>query len=161
MRIELKDVLHLYLGCECVRTDTNKSMRLVSVYEYGENWHPDDKCVRFESAEWKWSAVQQWVKPVLRKLNSMTWDEAKEYFNKPEAELIKVERKKNAAIFDYRWVSDKVNNDDGYSYSGIAISDNELLTPQQVAWLLSRGFDLFGLIETGQAIDATKEKATA
>lgn len=36
------------------------------------------------------------------------------------------------------------------------VNENRGSNPDKVIWLLSKGFDLFGLIEKGEAIDSTK-----
>lgn len=75
----LKDYLHFHVPCKCLRTDTGKEVRLIGIDDLDVNWHPDDKCVRFEGGlEWKWSAVETSIKPILRPLSSMTSQEASE-----------------------------------------------------------------------------------
>lgn len=40
------------------------------------------------------------------------------------------------------------------------VYSSKQLTPESFLWLLSKNFDLFGLIESGEALDATKEDIT-
>lgn len=94
-------------------------------------------------------------KLLLRELRDMTWEECKVYYDLPKnAELIKMNiySVKNAVEFNYRWIHEdaKRNNKDGYSYSSIAFY-KEKTNWEDIAYLLKRGFDIFGLIEEGLA----------
>lgn len=68
-----------------------------------------------------------WVKPILRRLADLTEDEAKEG---------------NLAAFEFRVIKKEV-----MSYA---------FTPNRFVWLLSKHFDLFGLIEAGLALEKSK-----
>ncbi len=105
MKKEIKDYLHLYLGCKVV---FNEKLKAVITHKLlADNLVPKEK-----------------LKPILRPLSDMTEDEDQEF------EYIRY--KKDLSI-----------------YEGTAM---------QTAYLLSKNFDLFGLIESGLAIDATTLK---
>lgn len=76
------------------------------------------------------------LKPILRKLSDMTEKELQECGN---------------LVVDF--------SDDE---SGLGLNEHKwqdftlLLCAEQFHWLIQRGFDLFGLIEAGLAIDKTK-----
>jgi len=99
------------------------------------------------------------AKLILRPLSDMTENEAIEYFNLHETTIIiKKEILKKGVGFQYKWKSERGNLEDGFSYSGvgIAFSDKNKYNSTEFVYLLSKGFDLFGLIEAGFAIDRSK-----
>ena len=110
---ELKDFIHLYLGCECVigsDLSTKETVQAVS---------KDSVCVGINKY-----GVESWyktksIKLILRPLNDMTDEEEKESGDNPET------------VFE---------------------------AAEQIEYLLSKHFDLFGLIEAGLAIDKTTLK---
>jgi hypothetical protein len=62
MKTELKDVIHLYLGCDCTMVDGDLQERKFKLNAYNLNYY------------------RQWIsdlKPILRPLSSMTTDERK------------------------------------------------------------------------------------
>lgn len=117
MEKEIKDYLHLYLGCQCV-------------------WR-----VKGLDDEWRIAGVDLKVldrvydrqpfefKPILRKLSDMTEEEA------TEMQLSGIWFRTTKE----RW-------------------EDIICTPENLIQLLSKHFDLFGLIESGLAIDATTLK---
>lgn len=138
-----KEVAHLYLGCECriyeedmIDFDVDKTQgaydNKIVFKGYGVN-------IRF-------------VKPILRPLDSMTEEEMKELvlINRTAGENIKNIHLHNGAVwFDKQvkamkhWVSDAIQLDQAKA--------NEFL------WLLSKHFDLFQLLENGQALTTTQK----
>lgn len=126
----IKDYLYFYVPCKCLRTDTNREMLLVGIDNYGENWHPDDKCVKFEGVEWKWSAVETYVKPILRPLSDITDDEL-DLFEKIG--------------------SFSISGEFPLSYKRKIKIKHQA---EQLKFLLNLGFDVFGLIEEKLAISA-------
>lgn len=112
---ELKDVLHLYIGC----------------YIKSELMGVQHKFTDFNK-----STIHHFIignfKLILRPLSDMTEEETKEYetlfgCNPHESD---------------EWYCEIIMQDIG--------------KPKVWLWLLKRGFDLFGLIESGQAIKATE-----
>jgi hypothetical protein len=105
MEKDIKDYLHLYLGCECLGNNgkpyTLKPSHFPSNWKEGINGH----------------------KPILRPLSDMTEEEKKDYNNRKQ-------RKGHMAQV--------------HAYNTL--------------WLLSKHFDLFGLITDGLAIDKTTLK---
>lgn len=120
---ELKDYLHLYLGCECIgyyRTKDGNTgeevivelrKTLVSVSIDGFDLNGNLKVEEF--------------KPILRPLSDMTEEEVEDYMG-----LVCVEAK---------------------PFNQFAIN-----AAMYTKWLLSKHFDLFGLIDAGLATDKTK-----
>jgi hypothetical protein len=121
MSKELKDYLHLYLGCE-VKWNTN----IVTLIDTdGINCN-----VFGEPLFSKSNTSIKNIKPILRPLSDMTEDEHKEWQN---------------IRFNREFKLKPVLTDAEY---------------ESFRYLLSKHFDLFGLIEAGLAIDATTLKQT-
>jgi len=123
MKKELKDYLHLYLGCECAVTgvskNNNETFKLTGIsYDDTQRiWW----CY-FEGTEFGHSILEDtW--PTLRKLSDMAEDEKKELWHLDDHALREL--------------------GDGNGYA----------LPYVFTWCLSKHFDLFGLIEAGIAID--------
>lgn len=120
MNKNIKDYLHLYLGCECIVKEPGESA-FKSVLEGIQRG-------KFLLKEYGhlllWEAAE--IKPVLRPLSDMTehesnmGDEIMNAFNE---------------------------NDPIEAFQGMA---------NMTMMLLKQGFDLFGLIESGLALDKTK-----
>lgn len=113
---ELKDYLHLYLGCQVVFYD-GRILELTGI---------NNSCFYVNGIRWPETLTDHGkIKPILRLLSDIS----------------KKERKELAAI------------------AGLDF-DNEITiwTPDQFVWLLSKHFDLFGLIESSLAIDTTTLK---
>lgn len=97
------------------------------------------------------------VKPILRPLSDMTEEEAVEVAKlsewEPHFRDVKVERTQYGDLV-VRW--------DGCLEGGEVFNATgaEFYCQEQFHYLLSRGFDLFNLIESGLAIDSTKQNST-
>jgi len=119
--MNIKDFIHLYLGCECwwEDKDGNSGGRTeIDFYIIAELYGERIK-----------------LKPILRPLSDMTKEERKECGN-----------------LDYDFSDDEIFNNMDWKYFDTLYSAN------QVIWLLSKHFDLFGLIDSGLAIDKTTFK---
>lgn len=141
---ELKEVLHLYLGCEVVFNGVEWTMWRISKYYcdlLGADGHSKNCIHRHEA------------KPILRHLSDMTEEEAIELAKLSEYEPhfrdVKVERNQyNDFIVTWQGAAEgrEVFNATGEMF----------YCAEQFQYLLAKGFDLFNLIETGQAIDKSK-----
>jgi hypothetical protein len=131
----IKDYLHFYLGCECIINWENP--------EYEEN----GKVRKLDSLriyEMLTEYPEAICKPILRPLSDMTEEEAKQFY-----------------VSD-GWGENLENivvTDGGIDFtiartSGYCIFSR--LRPSSFLTLLSKGFDIFGLIDAGLAIDKTK-----
>ena len=162
---ELKDYLHLYLGCE-VMTNEGKG-KLISV---GFNNKVLDIKISVDGD----SECIEWFKLVIHPLSDMTEMEIiklmtiiyKSIFGQcgliSETNLITDENDNDKVGFTCK---DDSNNRIGVTVEvdrGIEFSFNEdKLKVNQfecTQWLLKNSFDLFGLIEAGLAIDKTTLK---
>jgi len=97
-------------------------------------------------------------KPMLRHLSDMTTEEWRSFFSLDEtATIIDMRIGGNHISWDYRCIhpNPERNNYDGFSYSYVAIGKQPKIFSSEFIWLLSKGFDLFGLIPEGIAIDKT------
>jgi len=144
---QLKDVIHFYLGCELYWVFLNETSVLdVSLLKDLQNH------------------LHQ-IKPILRRLDSMTEEELKEcvilsYFER-NRDII-------SQCFDEVIISTDNRNKklhgtaipytlfkDGKHFMTATLSENHL-NPEQFLYLLKQGFDLFNLIDSNQAIDKNK-----
>ena len=125
MTKDIRDYLHLYLGCECFN-----HLRLLGV--------EGNAAYVSHPATGRMVKDINYLKPILRPLSDMTEEELQECGN---------------LVVDF--------SDDE---SGLGLNEHKwqdftlLLCAEQFHWLIQRGFDLFGLIEAGLAIDKTKLK---
>jgi hypothetical protein len=144
MKKELKGYIHFYIGSKVLVDDTLYGKRFVAILE--GIYATDDEgqievsvSVRPESGGGKHYFPVTLCKPILRPLSDMTEEEA-------------------AEIFDKSWPID-IRKIMSYSYKhGVilnCINDN-VYDPMFIVQLLKKGFDIFGLIEAGIAIDKTK-----
>ena len=136
MSKEIKDYLHLYLGCEVMTLEgqgrlaeitrsSNCSDRVCIFFKYTvcKIYEADGSHDKVISNAHHYYFGSDDIKPILRPLSKMKKKE-----NKELAEIIGLDTDKEVHIW----------------------------TPDQFVWLLKKGFDLFGLIESGLAIDKTK-----
>ncbi len=130
---EIKNYLHLYLGCECYDHFNDVTINLTPLAYAGWDKREDEQ-----------------IKLILRSLSDMTELEAIEL-----AKLSEMDEHFN----EVRWERNTYN-DIIVSWQG-ANEDREVFNAtgerfycaEQFTWLLSKHFDLFGLIEAGLAID--------
>ena len=105
--------------------------------------------------------ISEWGshKPILRHLDDMTESECIDYteFVWADSEFSKVNRSQKISVV---WAKDSVNLREMYRKCLFAVRQKGIMWPffpkdiNQLGfhWLVSRGFDVFGLIESGQAI---------
>lgn len=151
----IKEVIHLYLGCEVLCNYNGKGFKakgILSGKTISEQWE-----VIHEKLTFIYKYNLKNIKPILRRLDSLTWSDCPEWM--PNGFDILISRE---AKYYYIEIDSKANdgfrltihsdgsmsceckdNGEQYGYKG-----GELF-----AHLLKQGFDLFGLIDSGQAID--------
>jgi len=120
----LKDVLHFYLGCDIRSIGGADLGQLVGVGLTQVIVCPKDK---FDPR----TTLMEYVKPILRRLSDMTEEEMNECGN---------------MIYDFSG-EPELNKWEWYNFE-------VCLAPLQFSWLVKKGFDLFGLIDSNQAVDA-------
>lgn len=150
--MKIQDYLHLYLGCPCV------SKRFNLQFE-------SEHTLKAEDLTLLEKGILTSIKPLLRPLSDMTEEEAREvYLLNPYSKgswLIKsVTVKENFKgfqpnIVEIRWGGKIGNLCNDYSAGTEYLYFNKL-DAEQHRYLLSKHFDLFGLIDAGLAIDKTK-----
>jgi len=125
MKKDIKDYLHLYLGCEIYSRNVNEIIGKLEGVQ-GNIIHFRVRGVWYSP---KWVGYQL----VLRPLSDMSEEE-----------------KKNISFDAYKVLRKE--------QSRIATGTERAVTwaARQTEYLLKQGFDLFGLIEAGLAIDKTK-----
>lgn len=141
--IELRDVIHLYFGCEVQLTDGGDRYKSKIDGVIIDTLHAYTK-----------------VQPILRSLDSMTVVEARDLFvnqdkihQTTEWTEIKMEKNKPSKFGESGWsVRAKYRTQNGNTPSMSGTMSLTKLTVQQFSILLSEGFDLFGLIDKGLAI---------
>jgi hypothetical protein len=158
MRVEIKDILHYYLGCEL---DTNITGDYIHPYGFtkitsltvsniSSVLYALDKKERDQKGGWN-DSDHIYCKPILRKFSSMTDDEVQELIN---YDKIKNEYKQIAYHFDGTSIKIDytIETDEGTHSQSFQI-DRFAMNAYDTAWCFRNGFDLFGLIEKGLAID--------
>lgn len=139
----IRDFIHLYLGCECITYGGKIPVSLIGI-------------VKMQSGELKAFVghehntyyvsldMPEYCRPILRLLSDMTEEEAKEFLRIDgiTAGFMSV----NAFGIRHNHTTWEFNP------HGEGMPAN----PNQFAFLLSKGFDLFNLIPDGLAIDKTK-----
>lgn len=134
---QLKDYLHFYLGCKFLYKidphEWSKPMELTTAQlELSHRLKDDPECH---------------YKLLLRPLSSMTEEEAKEYaglfFVDCDLSLVKFYNLGHCIAIRY--------------YDAFLHLPSQY-EPKQFQYLLSKGFDLFGLIDEGLAIDVTDNR---
>lgn len=132
---DLKPFLSLYIGTYVRITTKEARFDAVLAGVYFDRWHSSSKRheltvqVAFGDDVYHFYKLDQ-MQLLLRPLSDMTEEEAREYFSV---------------------CSLKPGDYIGSGPDWIPIS------ARSTHWLISKGFDLFGLIEAGLAIDKTKE----
>lgn len=116
-----------------------------------------------DNNDWSYAAINE-VKPILRKLNSMTEDVMKEIyafiFGRPFPDTGKILWLDNSSLTaDPRWVMMTGVDRVGIEVSGTVWADCDLHHKKHnqhevTRLLLKHRFDLFNLIDNGEAIDA-------
>ncbi len=156
MEIELKDVLHFYVGCEVdMDNGSNRPHRrtLIGIGSVDGNQYVklsmgDVKAEQFVSSV---SVKDIKIMPILRLLSDITKEEAKcvleTIYNATKVETIE---KVNDGIW-FRFPK-------GTTRNFVFYEDLKHGYPEGFAYLLKQRFDLFLLIDSGQAIDKTTLK---
>jgi hypothetical protein len=125
-QIEFKDVAHLYLGCKVVYND--REYYLEGFHKYGLDYSGRWIYIMNDADDATTVGIKD-IKPLLRPLSSMT-----------DKELRQIEKLLPS--------DDSIDDDDAVEM----LKSTGVLAKK----LLEMNFDLFGLIENNQAIDATK-----
>lgn len=141
--IELKDVIHYYVGCRIFRISASGA--------YSDEYIMDiDELYRINKETYPYS-----IKPILRLLEDATDDDIKGFIDYDKLNELYVdvsfERCVNGIVIYY-------GIDAGPDHGGVFSQTHKItfhtFSPKEWQYLISKGFDLFGLIETDQAIDA-------
>lgn len=143
--MEIKDYLHLYLGCECMIGDL-KWKPMKHLHGLAPGVDPNyGRPIRTKLDAHVLNVFSHQTTLILRKLSDMTEEDQVELgkIALPECDDAK-------SIFVLSMESKGRNSE------GTSIMDN--YTPEMMKWLLSKSFDLFGLIDAGLAIDITTLK---
>ena len=125
--MELKEVLHLYIGCDCLADNIKFKLHGVEYTDTGTLAYDGTMINEIHQCWWVENCD---FKPILRPLSDMT-EEEYEYVL---SNFNLVSRGQTVQQFIIAW---------------------RAFTPECTLYLLSRHFDLFSLIESGQAIDKT------
>jgi hypothetical protein len=149
--MKLQDVLHFYVWCPvlvCYNIEGKPVIGRLTPKMLHEDW--EDLC----------EAQGDRYRLQLRPLPSMTKEEAfhlSDIGDPTKFEVTKVDRDDKGVYMKYRWKDERFPS--GYGHSGTSLYFNQATwTPAHLQYLLSRDFDLFGLIPAGLALDATKKE---
>jgi hypothetical protein len=136
---KLEEVIHLYLGCELYAEFDDGSSGTFALNEYylrniRSNWISD-------------KPVPTLIKPLLRQLSDITEEEKEFIVRCITYNHVKFSSTESAlGCWDNEEYGKKIQHMRFYA--------------DELQYLLSKGFDLFSLIETGQAIDKNTLKET-
>lgn len=131
--IQLQDVIQFYIGCNCLRPDNKTTLPIYGVQ--------GNLIVHCEGNRLTYSGIAG-SKPILRKLSDMTVDELHEIVKiQPDVDHINI----GAARSRFNaWCRGEI------TIGGSLLNHAEIFT-----YLIKQGFDLFGLIDSNQAIDTS------
>lgn len=198
MSKEIKDYLHLYLGCDCISDDINAKLQSVGCEEMGEDcilsFQNNDEESGFYGDWTEANIAHKDIKPILRPLSDMIEEEetvlAKLCFDREDdfiityrgmgysignisepdihssVRCIKIETFCEHPMIN-NWIPAALLQIDYTDFNqpiiigrfeeqGKILRDDMIKDPFELTrYLLSKSFDLFGLIEAGLAIDKT------
>lgn len=135
----IENILHLYLGCDVKHNDSSHVFKLTGYDISTGQITLHGKCDIY-------CKLTADYKPILRPLDSMTEEEAITLYDEMFPD---VQRRDD---FKAKIIIDQVTRTGVYYEGKVSIMDYVNWFP----WLLSKSFDLFGLIDSGLALDATK-----
>ncbi len=140
----LKDYLHLYFGCECLY---NNKTTIYSIQAF-DKWSEicDLRNVSLGGNFSNQVGIEN-IKLILRPLNDMTEEEMLEYGKN-------VDSLKDCDNAEFSRAGAIVFSTNGFPNGHMYPDDYN--TAESFRYLLSKGFDLFNLINDGLAIDKTK-----
>lgn len=147
--MNIKDYIHYYIG-QSFQFD-NKQWEMIAVSrKLVTGWRDNTEISSTEI-----QVYHNEAKLMLRRLSDMTEEEATEL-----AKIQTVEKRlKDVQVLLIE--KDRVHYIDGSMWQGDGVEEYndlyvyyDLLTPKQFVYLLKQGFDLFGLLDAGLAIDA-------
>lgn len=153
MEKNIKDYLHLYIGCEvmapCMSWDEEPVAKGILTGIHGEYEAEIQFIIDGNAEESPDYAKFIDVKPILRKLDSMTEEETAEF--KKLIPWIDFER----FLPGNRWRYNEHEETSKHETRVVCNTSAGINTLPMVVvpYLLSKGFDLFGLIDAGLAID--------
>jgi hypothetical protein len=158
---KLEDYLHLYLGCD-VQADGNLVGKLLG---YSARGFKEDDVMVFYTVQMSddedyWTVFNDdrsmdRIKPILRPLSDMTQEEAIET-TKP---VVIYGNVRKYEVYENSFGKKVVSWGESMREKYVP-QDETCYVPRQFVFLLSKHFDLFGLIEAGIAIDKTKIQQT-
>ena len=130
MKKELKDYLHLYLGCECFVMGEEGIFKLtgISYDDTQRTWW-----TYFENTELAYAIIDD-TKPILRHLSDMT----------------------NEEFYEFKIIADSDASKMVHIVNVKDMTTNLFHEFEATKFLLSKHFDLFGLIESGHAVNAAE-----
>ncbi len=160
---ELKDVIHFYLGCD-IEINVYGKDRVATLMGIDPQYYhlkmPGDM------APTTYFNGKYVIKPILRQLSDITEEELREliclrYFENRdifEQTLGRIERReeyKMTTRFGTSIPFSTFDKEGKHQMTGTFSSSS--LNPYQLQYLFKQGFDLFGLLESGQAISPTNK----
>lgn len=140
------DILKLYIGSQC-RTDEGETFKLTGLCR--SRYYDEPSLYQFVELDYQKDPHSLYknypadkIKLILRPLSSMTEEEILEC-------MVLISQKKREL---------KIESDHKIKFTvkGHGTMFIHTLDTYINSWLLSKGFDLFGLIESGSALDGTK-----
>ncbi len=149
--MKLQDYIHYYIGCRCVNAWFPEGHE-----HYDNNWKLtgflSTSIKPFELENDKENTYTDSIKLLLRKWDSITDDEIKQYINfeKTKEMYANVSWDRVEGVLNVHY---SIETDNGY-YPQTHTKDFCRFLPEDIMWLTKNGFDVFGLIDAGLAIDS-------
>ena len=168
METKFKDVAHLYLGCELDTDCHGQGIQGHMPISFKELDADNLATILYQLSNDDWG---HYCKPILRPLSDMSEEELIELLTNVYESIYGIAHEPFKDVILHAEGNDKVGlvckcymgQRIGFSIEverGVDISSDGLhLMVNQfdcTKWLLSKHFDLFGLIENGEALDKTK-----
>lgn len=159
MNTKFKEVAHLHLGCDCLIDNNIRKLDTVAHAIGSYEVYCSFLGMGYECSD---------IKPILRPLSDITKDELSILwsivFTREFNGVIHKHKANDTGRGTYaaeRYVMSSGVERLGAEFDGNIWADSDLSVwrynkHKTTAYLLSRSFDLFGLIESGEAIDKTK-----
>jgi hypothetical protein len=155
----LKDYLPFYIGCECQTPLGIMELSSIDIHDQYPVWFRYMGRFGQYTPKLNYEVLSKHglrgrafyfneVKPLLRPLSDLTKEEAKAV-----GSLLHTVNGKNCRAYKNEFGMWRIQY--GNVHGQFWIIDNTIFNQRQTIYLLSKHFDLFGLIESGLAIDKT------
>ena len=144
--MKFKEVAHLYIGCT-IEHDALGTGQLTPQWlnDIAYSQSPPTKLIEDEDADFEWKLI----KPLLKPVSSITDEEIKELWSVLELNPEYENDDAYPGMSMRKYLNDFFSEKERFPHRYECFGWSKM--PTLVNWLLKNGFDIFGLIESGQA----------